>query len=1064
MDPNHLTGLPFANSHAFIIGIDAYTRVSPLSTAVSDAQTLALVLKNQQNFQVYPPLLNATGAEIRTLLRQTMPETVGKNDRVFFYFAGHGIAADGEDGPAGYLIPADGDPLDRQTFIPMQDLQEALDSLPCRHLLLVLDCCFSGAFQWSGRHRAIGGLMPKRIYKERFDRFILDPAWQVLTSAAYDQKALDVLEGKPTGDRGRVLWEGDDQKAHSPFALALFEGLAGAADAKIDQEGDGVITATELYAYIRDRVEPATIELSQKSRQTPGFFPLKKHDKGEYIFLHPRHRLNLPPIPRRNPYKGLAAFDETDRDLFYGRERVVRELRKKTGERKFIVVTGASGTGKSSVIKAGLLPRLRGQGFRILPVVRPGEHPVAALEAGFRDAPFFGKKISLAAGVTEALIKQLGSEQTVLLIDQYEELITRCSDAAERTAFVNILRRLLDATPPQALKIIITVRADFEPQVNGGPLAEDWRQGRYTVPPFTVEEFKEVIVMPTLQEVLIFDPPELVDEIIEEVIQSPGALPLLSYTLSELYEAYVASGRQDRALKKTDYDQLGGVMGALRHRADQLYLRLEHEAQSTMRKIMLRMVSIDEETAGKRVKMDDLIFPGAAENERVSAIVDQLVAARLVVKGEDYIEPAHDALVRAWGRLREWIQGAGRDKIILQNKVNAVANDYLTLNDENLLWSNDPRLDILRAELQSPGHWLNRKEMDFVEKSAALRERKKRRALTILTAVMLSLTGLTLWALLSRHQAIQNEKKSNANRLTIVANTLLGSDNTVAMRIAGSAYRMFGPASSARVQTTFSKAFHSQDEKPFYADNFPHRDPVNLAIFSPDGRHILTGTEGGRARLWQTNGDSLQTFDHHGYEVVDALFSPEGDRFLTLSGDDVVRLWRTGGRLLDSLLADFAVEHLEDHFAIAGDRIQALPGDPLTAALLDLTATEGEDETEFISPDGNRLIRQGFDGAAVLCTRNGEPLRSLGNPRLVRFSPDGQLILTVSDDGAIAFWNPEGAATGSFVYGEGANKEINQVSFSPDGRQFLTASQDHTAKLWDISATVRHRISRHQTR
>ena len=229
---------------------------------------------------------------------------------MLFYFAGHGIAADGDDGPAGYLVPADADPTDLKTLVPMADLQAALQALPCRHLLLILDCCFSGAFQWASRSRAIGSLMPKRIYKERFDRFVLDPAWQVITSAAYDQKALDVLQGRATGDRG--LAETPAGEAHSPFALALFDALAGDADFRTGREGDGVITATEVYAYVRDRVEPETLDAGQGKRQTPGFFPLRKHDKGEFVFLHPKHRLNLPPIPARSPYKGLQSFDEAD--------------------------------------------------------------------------------------------------------------------------------------------------------------------------------------------------------------------------------------------------------------------------------------------------------------------------------------------------------------------------------------------------------------------------------------------------------------------------------------------------------------------------------------------------------------------------------------------------------------------------------------------------------------------------------------------------------------------------------------------------------------------------------
>ena len=262
--------LPFSRHHAFIVGIDAYEKVSPLKTAVNDARELAQVLAGKQHFDVQAPLLNASGNAMRTLIRETMPRSVKADDRVLFYFAGHGIAADGDDGPAGYLVPADADPMDLKTLVPMSELLDALQKLPCRHLLLILDCCFSGAFQWASRSRAIGSLMPKRIYKERFDRFVLDPAWQVITSAAYDQKAMDVLQGRATGDRGLAKTAAGE--AHSPFALALFDALAGEADFRTGREGDGVITATEVYAYVRDRVEPETLAAGQNKRQTPGSF------------------------------------------------------------------------------------------------------------------------------------------------------------------------------------------------------------------------------------------------------------------------------------------------------------------------------------------------------------------------------------------------------------------------------------------------------------------------------------------------------------------------------------------------------------------------------------------------------------------------------------------------------------------------------------------------------------------------------------------------------------------------------------------------------------------------
>ncbi len=728
--------LPFGRHHAFVIGIDAYENLSSLQTAVGDATRLAEVLSEQQHFTVHPPLLDASGSEIRALF-QSMAECVGENDRVFFYFAGHGIAADGDDGPAGYIVPADAVPTKTETFIPMADLQSALEGLPCRHLLLVLDCCFSGAFKWSAKFRHVGGMIPRKIYRERFDRFVRDPAWQVITSAAYDQKALDVVNGRVTGDRGSALTAGDGQ--HSPFALALFEALAGNADVISGRESDGVITATELYAYIRDQVEPETIEEGEWNRQTPRLFPLRKHDKGEYIFLHPRHRLNLPPSPRRSPYKGLESYDEEDRLLFYGRDDAIRELQAKTEHNRLVVVSGASGTGKSSVIKAGLLPVLRDEGYRILPVMRPGSHPVARLE-------------ELLSGDLEKADENLrdGGSGAVLLIDQFEEVITRCADPDERRSFDERLHRLLG--DERIHRIVLTVRSDFEPQLNSGALQEEWARGRYTVPPFSLEELKEIIVLPTVQEVLIFDPEDLVEEIVAEVVQSPGALPLLSYTLSELYEAYRTSGREDRALKKEDYDRLGGVMGALRTKAEALYRSLEPAQQSTMRKIMLRMVSVEGELAGKRVAMAELDFSDE-ENPRVEQVIERLVEARLVVKGLNYIEPAHDALVRAWKTLHDWIHVVGRDKLMLLERMGPDAEEYDRTGNRTLLWHNKPQLAIAEAEAKSAEHGFNARELRFIRKSVARNKRTRRIVRGIGLAVLLTLSGLTYWAVVARNEA-----------------------------------------------------------------------------------------------------------------------------------------------------------------------------------------------------------------------------------------------------------------------------------------------------------------------
>ena len=372
MNTEQLIQLPFTTSHAFIVGINDYQHLAPLSTAVRDAEVLAEVLANDHGYQVHPPLLNASKADLTKLLEKDLPELVGSEDRVLFYFAGHGIALDSDDSPKGYLVPVDAKPGEPESLLAMDTFHEAITKLPCKHGLLILDCCFAGAFKWSTGFRDVVFDLPGIIYQERFYQYTQDPAWQVITSSASDQKAVDILSNRSLG-----LRNGSDAK-HSPFAQALLAGLAGEADTVPKEKGDGVITATELYTYLRDRVEDETTE--QGKRQSPSMFSLQKHDKGQYIFLHPRHVLNLTPIPDRNPFMGLKSYDESDSSLFYGRDRVIEALADLAMECPLVVVSGASGTGKSSVIKAGLLPAFRKNGWHILPVIRPGKSPMESLQ------------------------------------------------------------------------------------------------------------------------------------------------------------------------------------------------------------------------------------------------------------------------------------------------------------------------------------------------------------------------------------------------------------------------------------------------------------------------------------------------------------------------------------------------------------------------------------------------------------------------------------------------------------------------------------------------------------
>ncbi|WP_343426472.1 hypothetical protein [Candidatus Amarolinea dominans] len=232
-----------------------------------------------------------------------------------------------------------------------------------------------------------------------------------------------------------------------------------------------------------------------------------------------------------------------------------------------------------------------------------------------------------------------------------------------------------------------------------------------------IEDLRQVIEGPASVRVLYFDPPELVDDLIKEVIQTPGALPLLSFTLSELYVKYVQSGRDDRALSGADYQALGGVVGSLRNRATEEYDRLPDDAHRlTMQRVMLRMVAVEGgELARRRVALSELEYPTPEENERVKTVLYRLVEARLLVRDSDnldsdgnpdpYVEPAHDALVLAWDKLLRWKKEA-EDTLPLQRRLWQSASEWSRTRPEartGLLWDDDPRLPQVEETLWPTG-------------------------------------------------------------------------------------------------------------------------------------------------------------------------------------------------------------------------------------------------------------------------------------------------------------------------------------------------------------------------
>ncbi|MCP4426764.1 MAG: SUMF1/EgtB/PvdO family nonheme iron enzyme [Chloroflexi bacterium] len=380
----------------------------------------------------------------------------------------------------------------------------------------------------------------------------------------------------------------------------------------------------------------------------------------------------FPPIPDYLcPYVGLGAFQAENRDSFYGRSQLIDDLLRHVMVNQLIAVVGPSGSGKSSVILAGLLPRLQdgalpgSQNWRYYDPIVPGSMPLMRLARLLQPDDVNAEEWLAAEAknlnrnhdhLTE-LVNQSGANPAVIVIDQFEETFTLCQNEDEREAFINNLLNLIRARGQRHL-LIITMRADYESYLEKVSLFKSmFEQGEVRVSAMHAGELREAIEKPAQDIGLKFEE-GLVDQLIREILGEPAALPLLQFALLQLWD-----NRERNRITWESYRQLGGVMEALANTADTLYKNLLPEEQVTARRILLQIVRPSEglEVTRNRVRREMLYLSGEA-HDRIDRVLDKLVQSRLVhlTKGEtsvdDQVEVAHEALVRNWPRLVEWLE------------------------------------------------------------------------------------------------------------------------------------------------------------------------------------------------------------------------------------------------------------------------------------------------------------------------------------------------------------------------------------------------------------------------
>ncbi|MFE5797746.1 hypothetical protein ACFQ8C_34915 [Streptomyces sp. NPDC056503] len=550
--------------------------------------------------------------------------------------------------------------------------------------------------------------------------------------------------------------------------------------------------------------------------------------------------------PAGAPYLGLARFEAEDRELFFGRERLLAGLVTLVRERRVVALVGASGSGKSSLLRAGLVPALREE---------PGPHRptgIHVLTPGPRPARTHAR----------LLTPERVGRGAVLLVDQFEEAFTLCADAAERARFLDLL--LAAAEPGRGARVVIAVRADFFGHCAAhGPLAEAIRDTTQLVTPMSPEELREVVVRPAAARGLVVER-SLTARIVRDLADAPGGLPLLSHALRETWRR-----RHGRTLAESAYEEAGGLHGALARSAEEFHARLTPAQAATARRVLLRLVAPGQGTQDTRRPADRAEFEVAAPD--TALVLERLARARLVTLDGSTVDLAHEALLTAWPRLRGWID-EDRERLHVQRRLTEAADAWVSLGRDGGALYRGVRLSTAAERfpvVDGVPDDLTSLEREFLTASSGAdsRERRRRRSLTAVLCAVLALAltaGLVAWQ--QNRVGERRSVEAEARRMAGVASSLRSSDPRTAMRLGLAAWRL------ADLPETRSAVLSGMAQRELDAFEDPDGDPRTVRSLGSDGRTL---TSIGRDRVTVRDvetGEVLRSFPGLGEDVDRAGF------------------------------------------------------------------------------------------------------------------------------------------------------------------------------------------------
>ncbi|MBI4675618.1 MAG: NACHT domain-containing protein [Chloroflexi bacterium] len=798
------------------------------------------------------------------------------------------------------------------------------------------------------------------------------------------------------------------------------------------------------------------------------------------------------------PYVGLVAFQENDAHHFFGRERWVTDLLKRLEQTRYILIGGASGSGKSSLVRAGLIPALKkgalpGSERWLYAALKPGRKPleqlataVSQLAQNLAPRDYLEQHANDADALHKTIESLLGDrpdQRAVIFVDQFEELFTqvRRDRESERVAFLNWLTRAATVENGRTV-VLFTLRSDFVSNCGAYPQLNALLNQQFVqVTAMEADELVSAIARPALEVGLQIDP-ELVAQIIHDMRGQPGALPLMQFALKDLFDAQQAKGGVI-ALTRAGYLDRGGIAKALERHADAEFAKLAPEEQQFARTIFSGVIEIGRGTQDtRRTALFEELVPDAADALRVKTIVDKLATARLLTTDQaehhETVTLAHEALIDAWAWLRRLVN-ENRDAIALQNEIAEDAQEWDTrARDASYLYGG-ARLATAREQLAANKLTLSGTARAFVETSIRVQDsaRRRQRLLTIgviagLTFAMMVFAVLAFFENAAQRRAVDSEERAR-NSLSLAKSAALTAQAEATRAVQQEQY-----AVTARNTAVAESNIARSRELAAVASASLDKDPeLALLIALEANRGTITAESFDAMQKALLNSFLVHTYRGHTSAVNAAQFSPGGKRMVTASSDGTARVWdvATGQQLAElrghgvTLTVEaISPETFDDvnsaRFSPDGQRIVTTSNDR-TARIWDaatgvqLAVLQGHADSVFdaeFSPDGTRVVsRDGVQTVRVWDAASGEQIALLTqsdqglrqNLATAHFSPDGKYILTAGPDRLAQIWD---AATGKpLVQLRGYEGVVNSARYSPDGTRVVTASQDNTARVWD---------------